>query len=101
MNALHASWLTVDYFAARSNSEAENEKPIFLSGLRDTTVDESSVLSMSAPFRGNPIPDVQWFKDGTLLLPNERIHFTCDGYKVRRAAHKPVVRKRFEVINEL
>ncbi|XP_065224775.1 uncharacterized protein LOC135848732 isoform X2 [Planococcus citri] len=68
--------------ASRSNSEAENEKPIFLSGLRDTSVDESSVLSMSAPFRGNPIPDVQWFKDGTLLLPDERIHFTCDGYKV-------------------
>lgn len=67
---------------ARSNSEVEPEKPLFLHGLRDVTVDESSQLFISAPFRGNPIPDVQWFKNGSLLLPNERIHFTCDGYKV-------------------
>lgn len=81
---VNANGLIVELFLARSNSEVENEKPVFLSALRDTTVDESSVLSMSAPFRGNPIPDVQWFKDGSLLLPNERIHFTCDGYKVRQ-----------------
>lgn len=61
----------------------EHEKPVFLHGLRDVTVDESGELSISAPFRGNPIPDVHWYKDGSLLLPNERIHFTCDGYKVR------------------
>lgn len=57
-------------------------KPVFLQGLRDTTVEESNGLTLSAPFLGNPIPDVKWEKDGKTLQPCNKIHFTCDGYKV-------------------
>jgi len=57
-------------------------KPEFLHGLKDTTVDESNALVLLAPFLGNPIPDVKWEKDGKILQPCNKVHFTCDGYKV-------------------
>lgn len=37
---------------------------------------------MSAPFVGNPIPDVVWSKDDKIIEPSERIMITCDGRKV-------------------
>ncbi|XP_050523342.1 obscurin isoform X47 [Daktulosphaira vitifoliae] len=67
---------------SKSNSNVKDTLPLFLNELRDTTVEESSSLSLSAPFLGNPIPDVQWIKDGKILQPCNRIHFSCDGYKV-------------------
>lgn len=39
-------------------------------------------MSLIAPFLGNPIPDVKWEKDGKILQPCNKVHFTCDGYKV-------------------
>lgn len=55
---------------------------MFLNGLKDTTVEESNPLTLLAPFLGNPIPDVKWEKDGKILQSCNKIHFTCDGYKV-------------------
>lgn len=55
---------------------------MFLNELKDTTVEESNPLTLLAPFLGNPIPDVKWEKDGKILQSCNKIHFTCDGYKV-------------------
>ncbi|XP_049802567.1 obscurin isoform X3 [Schistocerca nitens] len=62
--------------------DAPEEKPAFLHGLRDVTVEEGDSLTLTAPFIGNPIPDVAWSKDGTSLSPSDRILLTCDGRKV-------------------
>ncbi|XP_049949485.1 obscurin isoform X3 [Schistocerca serialis cubense] len=62
--------------------DAPEEKPAFLHGLRDVTVEEGDSLTLTAPFIGNPIPDVAWSKDGTALSPSDRILLTCDGRKV-------------------
>ncbi|XP_066993446.2 obscurin isoform X3 [Anabrus simplex] len=62
--------------------DAPEEKPMFLHGLKDVSVEEGSPLILSAPFIGNPIPDVAWTKDGASLAPSERVQLTCDGRKV-------------------
>lgn len=46
------------------------------------SLEEGSQLLLSAPFIGNPIPDVVWLKDGNQVSPSERVLLTCDGRKV-------------------
>ncbi|XP_025192239.1 obscurin isoform X4 [Melanaphis sacchari] len=67
---------------SKINTDSLESKPEFLHGLKDTTVEESNSLTLLAPFLGNPIPDVKWEKDGKILQPCNKVHFTCDGYKV-------------------
>ncbi|XP_022174781.1 obscurin-like isoform X5 [Myzus persicae] len=67
---------------SKINTDSLESKPEFLHGLKDTTVEESNALTLLAPFLGNPIPDVKWEKDGKVLQPCNKVHFTCDGYKV-------------------
>ncbi|XP_060875327.1 obscurin isoform X5 [Metopolophium dirhodum] len=67
---------------SKINTDSLESKPEFLQGLKDTTVEESNALTLLAPFLGNPIPDVKWEKDGKVLQPCNKVHFTCDGYKV-------------------
>lgn len=62
--------------------EQPEKKPAFLHPLRDVTADEGQSLVIEAPFEGNPVPNVQWFKDGEPLVPSDRIWITCDGKKV-------------------
>lgn len=69
-------------FSAKVSADSSEAKPVFLNELKDTTIEESNTLTLLAPFLGNPIPDVQWKKDGKILQPCNKIHFTCDGYKV-------------------
>ncbi|KAI4489747.1 hypothetical protein M0804_003929 [Polistes exclamans] len=58
------------------------EKPAFLTLLRDISVEESQPLTFSASFNGNPIPDITWTKDGEPLELSQRLMMTCDGKKV-------------------
>lgn len=58
------------------------EPPKFLSPMRDETADEGKELSLSAPFIGNPIPEVFWTKNGEPITPSERVIITCDGKRV-------------------
>ncbi|XP_047356865.1 obscurin isoform X5 [Vespa velutina] len=58
------------------------EKPAFLTLLRDISVEEGQPLLLSASFNGNPIPDITWTKDGQPLEPSQRVMMTCDGKKV-------------------
>lgn len=74
--------LKYNLIAAKVSSDTSETKPVFLNGLKHTTIDESSTLTLIAPFLGNPIPDVKWEKDGKILQPCNKTHFTCDGYKV-------------------
>uniref|UniRef100_A0A1B6FN80 Obscurin n=1 Tax=Cuerna arida TaxID=1464854 RepID=A0A1B6FN80_9HEMI len=67
---------------ARAKKDAPEEPPNFPKGLRDAVADEDSPLTFSAPFLGNPVPDVTWTKDGVPLEPSSRISMTCDGTKV-------------------
>lgn len=69
-------------FAAKLSPDSLENKPVFLTELKDTTVEESNTLTLLAPFLGNPIPDVKWEKDGKILQPCNKTHFNCDGYKV-------------------
>lgn len=69
-------------FSARAKKDTPEEAPYFPKGLRDTSADEDTPLIFSAPFLGNPIPEVVWAKDGVPLKPSDRITMTCDGTKV-------------------
>ncbi|KAI5632857.1 immunoglobulin i-set domain-containing protein [Phthorimaea operculella] len=68
--------------ASRADDSSPQERPQFIHGLRDLTAEEGQPLSITAPFVGNPIPDVTWFKDGKPLTPSEKILLTCDGKRV-------------------
>lgn len=63
-------------------TEQPEKEPKFLHPLRDVSADEGQSLVIEAPFEGNPVPNVQWFKDGEPLVPTDRIWITCDGKKV-------------------
>lgn len=67
--------------SAAKDDEPE-EKPMFLHPLKDVIADEGQLLILSAPFTGNPIPTVEWTKDGVKIEPSDRILMTCDGRKV-------------------
>lgn len=66
----------------KGDSTLPDERPHFLHALRDASTEEGTPLIMSAPFAGNPIPDVIWSRNGTTLQPSDRIMMTCDGKKV-------------------
>lgn len=65
-----------------ADEEQPEEKPLFLYPLKDSIVDEGQSLILSAPFTANPIPKVEWSKNGQSLEPSDRILITCDGSKV-------------------
>lgn len=72
-------------------AEAPEERPLFLHGLKDVITDEGQPLIIEAPFTGNPIPNVEWSKDGEPLRPTDRILLTCDGKKVSGKREIPVI----------
>lgn len=57
------------------------QKPGFVTPMRDVYMEEGQPLNLSASFIGNPVPDVNWSKDGTPLSPSDRLTVTCDGKK--------------------
>lgn len=71
------------FYPGREDDSIPQERPQFIHGLRDMTAEEGQPLSVSAPFVGNPIPEVSWTKDGQPLVPSERLQLTCDGKRVR------------------
>ncbi|XP_043277218.1 obscurin isoform X4 [Venturia canescens] len=62
--------------------EGPEQKPSFLSPMRDVSVEEGDALIFSVPFAGNPIPEVSWTKDGKPLECSDRAIITCDGSKI-------------------
>lgn len=73
----------VNFFILEKGIAGEpDERPSFLHALRDVSVEEGTPLILSAPFIGNPIPDVTWTKDERPISADERILLTCDGKKV-------------------
>ncbi|XP_066148174.1 obscurin isoform X4 [Euwallacea fornicatus] len=58
------------------------ERPMFLHKLKDVSVDEGQQLVLEAPFTGNPIPTVEWTKDGVPIVASDRVLMTCDGRRV-------------------
>ncbi|XP_076264324.1 obscurin isoform X26 [Rhynchophorus ferrugineus] len=66
------------------------ERPMFLHKLRDAVTDEGQPLVLEAPFTGNPIPTVQWTKDGVPIEASDRMLMTCDGRKVGLRIDKAV-----------
>lgn len=78
-------------------TEQPEKQPLFLHPLRDVSADEGQSLVIEAPFEGNPIPNVEWFKDGEPLIPTDRIWITCDGKKVNIIFQNKI--KNFNCIN--
>lgn len=68
--------------APASKENAPEERPMFLHPLKDVITDEDQELKIEVPFTGNPIPSVEWTKDGQAVAPSDRILLTCDGRKV-------------------
>ncbi|XP_046622205.1 obscurin isoform X7 [Neodiprion virginianus] len=68
--------------AGKGQSGRPEERPGFLSPMRDVSVEEGQPLVLSVPFVGNPIPDVSWTKDGEPVEPSDKVMITCDGKKV-------------------
>lgn len=62
--------------------DAPEEKPMFLHPLKEAITEEDQPLVLEAPFTGNPVPSVEWTKDGAPIEPSDRILMTCDGRKV-------------------
>lgn len=50
--------------------------------MRDISVEEGQPLTLDVSFVGNPMPDVNWTKDGEPVVPSERVTMSCDGKKV-------------------
>lgn len=48
----------------------EQEKPEILEPLRNTMIKEGETITLSTQVTGEPIPKVQWFKDGNELIEN-------------------------------
>lgn len=67
--------------SSQKDDEPE-ERPMFLHALKDVITDEGQPLVLSAPFTGNPIPSVEWTKDGKPIKPSDRVLMTCDGRRV-------------------
>lgn len=65
-----------------TKTEEPEERPQFIYGLKGVITDEGQPLVIEAPFTGNPIPSVEWFKDGEPLKQTDRMMVTCDGKKV-------------------
>ncbi|KZC06585.1 Muscle M-line assembly protein unc-89 [Dufourea novaeangliae] len=61
--------------------DVPEEKPSFVNPMRDVYVEEGQPLNLSASFVGNPVPDVNWTKDGASVAPSDRVTVTCDGKK--------------------
>ncbi|XP_059058380.1 obscurin, partial [Achroia grisella] len=68
--------------ASRDDDSSPQERPQLVHGLREMSGEEGQPLTVSAPFRGNPIPEVTWTKDGKPLMPSDRVLLTCDGKRV-------------------
>lgn len=66
----------------KSNDAEPEEKPQFLSALRDVSAEEGEPLRLEALIQGNPVPEVSWSKDGKPLQASERFIVSCDGKKV-------------------
>lgn len=75
---------SADLRVTPATKEGEEEPPLLLHSLRDAVADEGQPLIMEVPFTANPMPQVEWFKDGEPLQPSDRILLTCDGKKVRQ-----------------
>lgn len=68
--------------APRTDDAVPEEAPKFVSSLRDGNADEGKELVLSAPYIGNPVPEIIWTKDEQPVVPNERIMIACDGHEV-------------------
>ncbi|XP_053986008.1 obscurin isoform X6 [Hylaeus volcanicus] len=61
--------------------DVAEEKAAIVSRMRDANVEEGQPLNLSVCFVGNPIPDVDWTKDGLPVQLSDRLTVTCDGKK--------------------
>ncbi|KAL6444321.1 hypothetical protein ACFW04_001898 [Cataglyphis niger] len=68
--------------AGKVRPDTPEEKPAFTSPMRDISVEEGQPLTLDVSFVGNPMPDVNWTKDGEPIVPSERVTMSCDGKKV-------------------
>ncbi|XP_070156189.1 obscurin isoform X2 [Polyergus mexicanus] len=68
--------------AGKVRPDTPEEKPTFTNPMRDVSVEEGQPLMLDVSFVGNPIPDVNWTKDGEPIVPSERVTMSCDGKKV-------------------
>ena len=75
----------------KSNEKATQECPMFLSDLRNITIDEGSQLKLEATISGNPLSAITWFKNDDILNDkddNGGVLKTCDGRKVSLTVDK-------------
>ena len=49
--------------------------PEFLRGLLDTELTSGQPGQLSVTVKGDPCPNLKWFKDGKEIMPNDRLHF--------------------------
>lgn len=68
--------------ASRVNDALPEERPQFITPLRDAVTDEGVALHVEATFTGNPVPEVEWTRDARPLDTDHRVVLTCDGRKV-------------------
>ncbi|XP_066901444.1 obscurin isoform X2 [Halyomorpha halys] len=68
--------------AGQARDDMPLEAPSLAYDLRDTWAEEGSILSISVPFSGNPIPSVAWYKDNEELLGDHRVTSTNDGKRI-------------------
>lgn len=64
------------------NEDNPDAKPTIVQSLKDVITDEGQPLLVEASFTANPMPSVEWTKNGEPLQPSDRVLLTCDGKKV-------------------
>uniref|UniRef100_T1IIA6 Muscle M-line assembly protein unc-89 n=1 Tax=Strigamia maritima TaxID=126957 RepID=T1IIA6_STRMM len=68
---------------ARVKTDEPTSEPIFITPLRDVTVDEGTPLKLQAHVTSNPIPDLVWKKDDVPLSPSDpRLSICFDGDRI-------------------
>lgn len=62
----------------------DEEAPVWVTPLQDVVAEEGGQLVIAGKFRGNPVPEIYWKKDGEPIKPDgKKISVLCDNSNVQ------------------
>jgi titin len=73
--------LQVSSAAAAEPEEEKEFKPKFISGLKDSSVQDGEGLTLVCEVEGNPRPQISWFRDGVEVFDSQDVQISMIGKK--------------------
>ncbi|XP_075228530.1 methenyltetrahydrofolate synthase domain-containing protein lost [Lycorma delicatula] len=67
---------------AKTKTDIPESEPKFNGEVGEISVNRNDSLCIAASITGNPVPDVEWSKDGDIVPQSGRTQLLCDGNKV-------------------